>query len=111
MNYENNSFGLDILIVILAKGEPYKDNTEGFGDELGEDFLQLMTAKEKETEYFLSTYYNMSIFQQYTNLDKICQVKELYQDEDGRSEVKFKYEYGDDDNESIIVKKYEDEDI
>jgi len=96
MNYENNSFGIDIVIAILDKGDPYLDGVKSLEQQINGVFIQSMETKEDEIQYFLSSYYNISIAPHYSNLDKICKVREV--------------EFSDSDDD-IIVKKYEDEDI
>jgi len=97
MNYENNSFGIDMIISIVAKGEPFMDQHESKEDEISSEFILNMTEKEKESEYFLNSYYSTSFLWEYTNLSRICKIKELAQD------------YENDEEDAIIVKKYEDE--
>jgi hypothetical protein len=97
MNYENNSFGIDMIISIVAKGEPFMVQHESKEDEINSEFLLNMTEKEKESEYFLNSYYSTSFIWEYTNLSRICKIKELAQD------------YENDFDDTIIVKKYEDE--
>lgn len=92
MNYENNTFGFDAIIAILGKGEPFFDFTLSRDQQLNENFLEAMTIKEKETHHFLCSFYNISATQQYTNITKICKVRELTQ-------------Y---DEEEFLIKKYEE---
>jgi len=95
MNYENNSFGIDIVMAILDKGEPYLDFMKALELQMNDEFIEEMGKKEEEKQYFLSSYYNTSYSQQYSNMDKICKIREM--------------SICDEDDEDIIVKKYEDD--
>lgn len=77
MNYEANTFGIDVIIAIISKSEPYLPKQENLTDKLNENFIRDMIAKESEAEYFLSAFYNETLQKRYTNMDKTCQVKEI----------------------------------
>jgi len=77
MTYENEKFGSDTIFVVTHQGSPYlyTQNEETFN--INKDFIDLMRTKEKEMAHFLLTYYNYPISQTYSNLHKICKIKEL----------------------------------
>jgi len=58
MNYETNSFGMDVLFSITAQGELFLRNPGHQETQINELFLQGMTQKNKEAEHFLSEYYS-----------------------------------------------------
>ena len=93
MNYETNTFGMDVILAVTGFGEPfiYPKNISRLP--LNEEFVQSMTERESEEEGFLSRFYNRSIQKSYTDVHKICSVRELEMDID----------------DSIIVKKCEEE--
>jgi hypothetical protein len=97
MNYETNSFGMDVLYSITAKGEPYLKYPVNEEKHVNENFVQNMIKIEDETEQFLSEYYESHVEKRYCYLDKICRVKEL--------EVKLKREEQDD---FCVKEKHED---
>lgn len=77
MNYETNTFGMDVIIAIVSKDEPYLPKQENLTDKLNESFIREMIARESEAEYLLSAFYNETIQKRYTNMDKVCQIKEI----------------------------------
>lgn len=78
MNYETNTFGMDIVMAIIVANEPYLPKQINLGEEMSENFMREMIARESEAEYLLSSYYDEPIQKQYTNIDKICQIKEIH---------------------------------
>ena len=77
MNYETNTFGMDIVWSILSKEDPYLTQETNLFDKINEGFIQEMAGRENEADYFLSVFYNQSIQKRYTNINKICTIKEL----------------------------------
>jgi len=55
MNYEMNTFGMDVVFSITEKGEPYLQSQE---TQMNEVFLQTMAKRKEETLYFLSEFYS-----------------------------------------------------
>ena len=94
MNYETNTFGMDVIFALKAKGEPYLVNPKYIDTKINDTFVQNMTKKEDEADRFLSEYYSSSVEKRYANYSKICKIKEL----DMRIQVE----------DDIIVKKDED---
>jgi len=93
MNYETNTFGMDVMFALTAKGEPYMMDPKYRETTINETFVQNMSKKEEETDMFLSMYYDVNLEKRYSYYDKICQIKEL--------EAKL-------EDDDIIVKKDED---
>jgi len=93
MNYETNTFGMDIIIAIVEKGEPMLSSKRIQNQCIDESFRQMMSIQEKEASDFLSTFYNQFIQCHYTNLHKICTLKKISPQQD---------------DDCIIVKKDED---
>jgi len=58
MNYETNTFGMDVLFSITGKGEPYLQNAPQQESPMNENFVQIMAKREEEAAYFLSEYYS-----------------------------------------------------
>jgi len=58
MNYETKCFGMDVLFSIKSQGEPYLQNPQHQETQINELFMQDMTQKKNEAEYFLSEYYS-----------------------------------------------------
>jgi len=77
MNYETNSFGMDVLYSITAKGEPYLKYPLHEEKHVNENFVQNMIKIEKETDQFLSEYYESNLEKRYCHFDKICRIKEV----------------------------------
>jgi len=92
MNYENNSFGLDSILAILSKEEPYLGHPNPENLPIKKGFMQTMNLRAKESEYFLSSYYNLSFPRKFENMHKICRVREIAHEEEN----------------SFVVKKYEE---
>jgi len=77
MTYEQEKFGSDTIFVVTDQGSPYLYTQIDKSLHLNKDFVDLMRTKEKEMAHFLLTYYNYPISQTYSNLNKICKIKEL----------------------------------
>jgi len=77
MNYETNTFGMDVLYSITAKGEPYLKYPLHQENQVNESFIQTMVQREDETDKFLSEYYESHVEKRYRNRSKICGIKEL----------------------------------
>jgi len=77
MNYETNTFGMDVLYSITAKGEPYLQYPLHQEAQVNENFIQTMIKLEEETDKFLSEYYESNVEKRYSQFNKICRIKEL----------------------------------
>lgn len=93
MNYQSNTFGMDIIFAILAVDEESLAAQHRLNHEINQDFIQQRMDEEIEVESFLSQFYNQPISKIYTNFDRICTIREILLEED----------------DCIVVKKYEDE--
>ena len=95
MNYETNTFGLDVIFAVTSKSEPYllKERTD-----LNQTFLEFRTNLESEASSFLIEYYQTLLQGKYLNKDKMCTIKELEMKEEDPEEER-----------DFIVKKNEDE--
>ena len=58
MNYETNTFGMDVLFSIKGKGEVYQQNPPNQESPMNESFVQIMAKREEEAAYFISEYYS-----------------------------------------------------
>ena len=96
MNYETNTFGMDVMFALTAKGEPYLTRPSEDECTINENFIQNMSKKEEETDIFLSTYYGVNVERRYSLYSKICRIKEL----EAEAELE--------PDDEIIVKKDED---
>ena len=99
MNYESNTFGMDVVVAITAKGEPYV-RPKADSSYLNKEFLSNRINQEEETSYLMTMYYNLYIEHTYKNQHRMCTIRELE-----KSDIEEEEEENDD---SIIVKKYED---
>ena len=52
---------MDIILIILSKGEPYLVDQTGLKAEINKEFIQEMTVREEETEDFLLRYYDQAL--------------------------------------------------
>ncbi len=98
MNYETNTFGMDVMFALTAKGEPYLTRPSEHESTINENFIQTMSKKEEETDIFLSTYYGVNVEKRYSHYNKICRIKELKASDEAEIEP----------DDEIIVKKDED---
>lgn len=94
MNYETNTFGMDMILAVTGLGEPYIFPKNTLGLNFTEEFIECMTKRENEAEYLTSVYYNQFFWKNYTFMHKVCSIRELVEAPE----------------EQIIVKKCEDED-
>ena len=96
MNYETNTFGMDVVLAITAKGESYlRPKTSCVS--LNENFLENRIIQEEEASNLLTVYYNLFIQQKYMNQHRTCTIRELgYTDDD------------EDNGDTIIIKKDEE---
>lgn len=67
----------NIFATIVAKQKPFIDVSMHGGHQVNNDFVRLMSNKEEEMTNFLSLYYNKAPELIYTNLAKVCKIKEL----------------------------------
>jgi len=58
MNYETNSFGMDVLFSIKAQGEPYLRDSVPQETQINELFMRNEVQRKEEAAYFLSEYYS-----------------------------------------------------
>lgn len=77
MNYETNTFGMDVILALISKDEPYLPKHGSLMDQINESFVNEMIARENEAEYLLSVFYNESIQKKYTNKERVCHIKEI----------------------------------
>jgi len=96
MNYETNTFGMDVMLALISKGEPYvlgKKEQMSQMAPVNETFLQSKISLEEEQTKFLMEYYDFKMEQKFTNFHKVCKIRELNPEP----------------YEEIIVKKNEEE--
>lgn len=77
MTHENNEYGSFTFFVITDQGPPYLKPQEEQPLQINEEFMDIMLTREREAIDFLSTYYEHSGSLLYTNLHRVCRVKEL----------------------------------
>ena len=58
MNYETNTFGMDVLFSITGSGEVYQQKSPNQENPMNKSFVQIMAKREEEVAYFLSEYYS-----------------------------------------------------
>jgi len=76
-SFEKEMLCFNIFATIVAKQKPFIDVSMHAGHQVNKDFVRLMSNKEEEMSNFLSLYYNKAPELIYTNLDKVCKIKEL----------------------------------
>ena len=91
MNYEVNALGMDLLFAICSTDEPYLYKKPEEITEVNSDFVNKMKSQEKEVVEFLSKYYDQAPQQKYSNLEKICKIKEIPSDPEN-TETSMKFE-------------------
>ena len=77
MNYEDGKCGSDTLFTFKDLELSTLLSKTNFGFKMNQDFVDSMILKEKEMEDFLINYYDYSIIPLYSNLDKICTLREV----------------------------------
>jgi len=82
MNYEENTFGMDMILAISAIGEPYLLPPSSQKQQSDVGFIQTMTQQEKEGAHFLSSYYNQVLQKKYADMEKTCLIREINSNED-----------------------------
>ena len=76
--FEDGFIGYDCFVPITGKESPtYLSSENPSYCSLNKQFLDQMLTQEKESDGFLKKFYNTSIQQKYTTMDKVCKVKEL----------------------------------
>jgi len=76
-SFEKELLGFNIFATIVAKQKPFIDVSMHADHQVNKDFVRLMSNKEEEMTNFLSLYYNKAPELIYTNLDKVCKIKEI----------------------------------
>lgn len=79
MNYETNTFGMDLIIAVTSKSEPYfsKEKTA-----MNQSFLNFRTELESEANDFLIEFYQTLLRGKYVNCERVCTIKELSMEEE-----------------------------
>lgn len=81
MNYEDSVFGMDVIFAVTKADEPYSLPKVVSSPEISEDFTEFKSSIEKETDYFVSSFYDKATINQYTDFYNSYILKEM-QDED-----------------------------
>jgi len=76
-SYEKGVLSFHIFGTIIARQRPYLDLTKSIEDKMSVEFIRLMSNKEQEMAQFMTEYYDMVPEQRFTNLDRICLIKEV----------------------------------
>jgi len=77
-NYDNGKYEINTTFAVLNEDLPSKFMLEKQIEmSPSEDFIQLMCQKEEETDHFLKSFYTYSVHKKYSNMDKICKIKEI----------------------------------
>jgi len=78
-SYENNRFESDLAFHIINNEEtPYYLPDSVSNQAINESFIREMRQREEEVKSFMQTYYSHSAaLLTYSNLDKICRIKEI----------------------------------
>lgn len=77
-----DSLGAELIFVFLKIGDPYQGDQLFSKNRLNKNYLEKVLTKQKETNYFLSIYYNDLLPFHLTNPDKVCGIKEIYDSEE-----------------------------
>jgi len=77
LTYEYGLFGIDVVFTIDNIDTPYLNYRLLPKQTINRDFISDMVAHEKDLSLFLAKYYDTSFSLRYTNLDKVCLIKEL----------------------------------
>lgn len=76
--FEKGVPGYSIFLVLVARQKPSLNCYNSLETKLNSDFVELMSQKEKEMEDFLNKYYDEEpIEKTYTNINKVCKIKEI----------------------------------
>jgi len=75
--FRNNAYDLHAIVVLLGKDKNIHKEAPDSERQFNKRFLKKMISKEKEANKFSQNYYNTTLNLPYTNMNKICQVKEL----------------------------------
>jgi len=76
-SYEKGLLTFHVFWTMTARQRPYLDLTKSVEEKMSIEFIRLMSNKEQEMAQFMSNYYDMIPEQRFTNMDRICLIKEL----------------------------------
>lgn len=78
MSYEKGVPGFVFVGAIVARQKPSMTIPKPlYGININPEFVDFMVKREKEQSQFLWEYYDLKTEQKYTNLHKVCKVKEI----------------------------------
>jgi len=78
MTHENTEYGSFTIFVITDQGQAYpRPKDEEIMGSVNPSFMNVMLARKQEATDFLSSYYSHTGSLLYTNLHRVCKIKEL----------------------------------
>lgn len=76
-SYEKGILNFHVFATVIARQRPYLDLTKSVEDKMSTEFVRIMSNKEQEMAQFMSKYYDIVPEQRFTNIDRICLIKEI----------------------------------
>jgi len=77
MSYQNDRFESDLTFQIIDQETLYSFPDESLYHPINEKFMEAMKETEEQAKKFLEMYYQQSARSLYSNLHRICKIKEL----------------------------------
>ncbi len=75
--YSNESFEITRCITIIEKGTPFLEGVSPSPALISPEYWENQVQKEHDLQYFLGNFYNKAPAMRYTNINKICRIREL----------------------------------
>jgi len=76
-SYHHESFEITRVIAITEKGTPFLEGITPSPALISPDFWESQVQKEHDLQYFLGNFYDKAPAMRYTNINKICRIREL----------------------------------
>jgi hypothetical protein len=75
--YHHESFEITRVIAIVEKGAPFLEGVTPSPALISPEYWENQVQKEHDLQYFLGNFYNKAPAMRYTNINKICRIREL----------------------------------
>lgn len=69
--------GYSIFAVLVARQKDSLNCSNSKENKLNPEFVDLMKRREKEMEEFVGGYYGETVEKTYTNINKVCKIREI----------------------------------
>jgi len=77
MSFQNDRYESDMFFHIIDQGLPYHFPEKIIKQPINKDFIEAIQEIELQAKMLMRIYYNQSILSNYSNIHRVCSIKEL----------------------------------